>query len=488
MSSFIKNVGIMSISPLITQILTFFIMPVVTRIYSPDDFGLFAIYCALLGPISILSTMGYSTAIVIPKKDAEASTLFSLGIFFTFAVSVLSALLILVISSPLLNWINQAKLDKIIWLIPISIISHGLYMSLRFWNIRKERFKYITGANISRFLTNNTSLLIFGFTGFVSGVYIILADFIASIASPAVLSKNIWKENKELIIKNCSIQKMKEVAKRYSKFPKYIMSNDILDQFLIQIPIYILSFYFSQASIGFYALGMRLLVMPINLIGNSIGEVFFQRISKDNTNSAHFIENIFKYLVLFAIPVFSFLGLLGEDIFSLFFGKDWSEAGVFSQILCLLIFTKFITIPANYIMLIHEKQEYSILLNLCTLTVSSVSLIIGGIFNDIYLSFTLYSVSNSIVYAVYGFGFMKYSGLALNKMFNLLSQAFFKCLPLVLALIFVKTYVNNNLIMLVIVSIFLLCLFYILLALLTPEINFLYKSLYLKLKNKFFNQ
>ena len=483
LNKFVKNVGIMSIAPIFTQLLSFFIMPIVTRLYFPNDFGLFAIYASIIGPLGVFSTMGYSTAILIPKEDSEASNLFSLSLFFTLIIALFSIILI-ILCDDLSIASDMTLLKDYRWLIPFGLLFHGLYMSLRYWNLRKKRFNHISSANFFRFLANNGVMLIAGFSGFASALYMIIGDIFGGIVSLSILNRSVWKENSQLFKNHIRISKMIELAKSYSKYPKYIMLTDFLNQFMSQMPVYILSIYFSQNIIGLYALGLRLLTMPINLIGNAIGEVFFQSASEDNKQIDSLLEYLYKYLVLLAIPIFSFLGILGKEIFHIFFGSNWSEAGIYSQILCLFIFTKFITIPAHFLMLIYEKQEYSILLNIAIFVVSIISLVIGGILDNVYLSFILYSVSNSLVYGVYGFGFMRYSGLALSKMSNMFFKSFLKCSSLILILIFLKIYANINEIQLVVISSFLLGLFYIILAILTPEIKNIWIQTYFKLKTK----
>ena len=109
---------------------------------------------------------------------------------------------------------------------------------------------------------------------------------------------------------------------------------------------------------------------------------FFQNIS-ELKNEKVLLDFVFKNLVIFSIPIL-LIAILGEDIF-FFLGSQWSEAGIYAQILSLFLFVKFITIPSNYLMLKFEKQEYSIILNITSLLVSIASLTIGGVKN-MYLS------------------------------------------------------------------------------------------------------
>ena len=481
---FIKNVGLMSTAPIITQILGFIVTPIISRIYTPNDFGLFAVYASIIGPIGVFSTMGYNSPIIITRSNSESNNLFFLCIVFSIIVAFLSSFIVF-FSDDIINLFkiesDSLILSKYFYIIPIALLFHGFYMSFRYLNLRHKRYKFIALGNIFRFVTNNGILLIAGFFNVASVLFLILGDLFGGILCLSVLCIIIIPLNINDFFKSISLNSLLAVAKRYSKFPIYITTNDFISRFLSQAPVYILSIYFSQAVIGFYALGLRLLTMPINLIGNSIGEVFFQNIS-ELKNEKVLLDFVFKNLVIFGIPIFSLIAILGEDIFSFFLGSQWSEAGIYAQILSLFLFVKFITIPSNYLTLKFEKQEYSIILNITSLLVSIASLTIGGVKNDVFLSFILFSLSNSLVYSIYGFGFMVYAGLSAKNILITLCTTLIKCIPIILIIIFIDIIFINQFLA-VLISTLCVMLYYIYIIINIPELrNFITK---IKFFNKF---
>jgi lipopolysaccharide exporter len=469
MSRFAKNVAIMSIAPLVTQSLSFLLMPIITRLFSPDEFGQAALFGAIVMPFAIFTNMGYSSAIVVPRSDEEGTNLLAINVFFTIIVASFSTTILFIRNSSFLSWIHAEDLLGYLWLVPLSILFHGLYMSFRYWNIRNQKFGYVSAAKIFRFATENGIILLSGFMGLGSGLVLIIAGFSGGIASTTVLSRSMWKKNNQLMVANITIKRMTAVAKKYSKFPKFILFNDIISRLSDQLPIFLFSIYFSQAIIGFYALGLRLLVAPMSLLGGAIGEVFFQEASQNRQDIAEMLIKLFKYLLLVGLPVFLLLGIMGEEIFRILFGKEWSEAGIFAQILSLLILTKFITIPSSFLMLIFEKQEYSILLNVATLFVSTISLIIGGLMGNIYLTLALFSLLNSLVNIIYGFGFMKYAGLNLANILFTFSKMLIVNIPFILILIAIKLLFRDSDLISMILSCLVLVIFYTILVISSPE-------------------
>jgi lipopolysaccharide exporter len=483
MSVFAKNIARMSLAPIATQTLGFLIMPIITRLYTPGDYGLFAVFTSIVGPISIFATMGYSTAIVLPNKEHEASALLTISLFLTITITFITSILVFIISSFSISNTEIREFKGYLWLVPVSIFAHGLYLSFRYWNIRHNRYGNISLAAIFKFLVNNAILLIMGFAGFASGIIIVIGGIAGSYISPVILSKHLWRDNKYLLSDSLKKKNIKKLLIRYSKFATISSPTDLLSQLTVQTPIYLLSIFFSQTIIGFYAIGLRLLTMPMSLLGNSIGEVYFQRISQKNPDSRLVTEKVFKYLVVFGFPIFYYLAIFGEEIFSVFFGSKWSEAGVYSQLISLLIFVKFITIPSNYITLVFNKQEYTLYLNIASVIVSSLSIMVGGFYNNVHLSMALFAFSNSILYVVYGFWIMKYIGLSIKTIVHILVRTVYNYIPLIIIFPIIKLTETSTLLSFIISGIILI-IYIIIVILSSPETRLIIRTItnYLKIK------
>lgn len=439
-AAFAQDVLKMASAPVFTQVMGLLVMPFITRLYSPESFGLLGLYGSITGPIGVFATMSYSTSVMLPRNDKDASNMLGVCLVFTVFVTGLSILLISFGKEIIVGLLKAQKLTPYLWLVPVSIFLGGLYMSLRYWNMRIKRFGHIATGKISRFIFNNGVVLGTGFSGHASASSLICGGIVGEGANTTVLGRRIWKEYGQLFKRSINWRQMLTGMKRYRKFPLYILWTDFLSIFSGQVPIYLLSYYFSQPIIGYYSLGLRLLTMPMNLLGNSIGEVFFQRESQNKGKNTFLLENLFKCLVLFGMLPFLLFGLIGKDLFTFAFGTNWSEAGVYAQILSFFIFIRFITVPASYLILIFEKQEHYLFINISNIAISIFSIAIGGLFENIYLSFLLLSLLNGLLYAGYGFFFINRAGLALSKIFKILWHSFILSLPVLIIVSSAKWY------------------------------------------------
>ena len=74
-SEFSKNVLTLMTGTTIAQTIPVAISPILTRIYTPEDFGIFAIYLAITAILGNIVSGRYELAIMIPKKDEDAINL-----------------------------------------------------------------------------------------------------------------------------------------------------------------------------------------------------------------------------------------------------------------------------------------------------------------------------------------------------------------------------------------------------------------------------
>ena len=112
-------------------------------------------------------------------------------------------------------------------------------------------------------------------------------------------------------------------------------------------PVIILTSFFTLKVIGFYSFAQRILSLPIGLIAVSIGQVFFQEMSEKkllNDRVILFEKTLFKLLKL-AAPLFAFIMIFGDSIFSFIFCEEWIIAGEYAQIISLWLFFVFLISP-----------------------------------------------------------------------------------------------------------------------------------------------
>jgi len=439
-SSFAGDVAKMAVAPLCTQILGIVLMPIVTRLYSPDTFGVFQLFGSIVMPISVFVTMGYASSIVLPQNDEVASNMLCISLALTVLIAVLTIPLIWLGSELVLRWLKAAELGTYRWLVPVSVCVYGLNLSFRFWNVRSKGFGRIAASRISNAVTQKGVFIGAGLAGFAAAGSLIIGGIAGSVTMSCVLGGRIWQESGELFRRSIRWRSIVQGLKRYRKFPMYNLWTDLLSRLSASISIFLFSYYFSKSVIGYYGLGLAILSVPITFIGSSIGEVFYQRGARaryEDTNAA-LVESLFKQMIWMAMLPFLVLAIMGDSIFGFVFGANWSEAGVFAQILSFKIFVTFITNPALNLATILEKQEMGLTLCIATTVTSFISITAGGLLNNIYVALCLLSLLDGLVLFGFSLLMIRCVGLPLSRILGMLFKCFVSCVPVILVIAVAK--------------------------------------------------
>jgi len=381
-SEFSRNVLTLMTGTTIAQAIPIAISPILTRIYTPEDFGVLALFIAISSIFGSIANARYDLAIMLPRKDGDAINILALGFIITFLISLILLVIIILFNEYLTNILNNKEIGIWLYFVPITVFFMGLFNLLNYFNTRKKYYKDIANATIIKSIILAITQLSIGFvksgaSGLIGGQ--VLSQMFANIR----LLKNIVKD-KVLISK---IKKVKIIAlmKRYQDFPKFSMWAILANTLSIHLINILISSFYSITTLGFYSLVQRVLALPSILIGNSIGQVFFQQATKEKQASGKII-NIFNSTIKKIFPIgiifFGTLFMVVESLFAFIFGEEWRIAGEYSQVMVPLFFIRFIILPFMFIPSIFEKIKVDLYFQL-GLLISYILAFISGQFMDL---------------------------------------------------------------------------------------------------------
>lgn len=398
-SQFGRNIITLMTGTTIAQAMPILISPILTRIYSPDEFGIFALYMAFISIGATIATGKYDMAIILPKKNENAKYLVYISIFFTLFFSIIVYIIYLSFSRKINNLLNIESEFNYLYFIPVGIFLFALYNILLQWMNRQKEYKLMTKNRFIQASSIAMFQLIIGFLKRVS-LGLILADIIGRILAILLIFKSVFSQVK---IQKFSIRKVIYLIKRYKKFPKWEMPATVLNITSFQMPYLFIPIVFSSVISGFYFLVFRVLMMPIGLIGNAILEVFKNRAIEDfkKYNSCKEIyEKIFLLLFLIGLTPTIILVLFGQELFSFVFGEPWREAGIYAQILAPLALLRLVSAPLSFVFFIREKLELDLLIQFIFLVLVLTSLGVSYFYQNSILLVSLLSISGCMFYII----------------------------------------------------------------------------------------
>ncbi|RXK11408.1 translocase [Halarcobacter bivalviorum] len=383
----------------IAQAIPIAISPILTRIYAPEDFGVFALYMAIASIFAVIATGRYEMAIMLPHEEDDVKSIVKLIILILITITFFVFLSIFIFNNTITAFLDNPEISTWLYFLPISIFLVGLYQIYNYLLIREKNFKRLSTNKVIVSTTNSSTQLVYGFT-ISNGFGLLIGNIISYIVSIyfIVKSKTV---NKYFNFKDNSINK---VAKEYQNFPKYDVPSVLVNILSNQLPLFALGKYFSLGTVGFYSLMYKVLMMPIGLLSNSILDVFKQRATEDYNkygNCEDIFIKTFKSLFLIGIIPFSILFFFAPEIFSFVFGANWRVAGEFAQIIIPMLYLKFIINPLSYTFYIAKKQKNDLIGQILLLIIVVISIYIGLLYKDEKILIMFFSIGYSIIYLVY---------------------------------------------------------------------------------------
>lgn len=360
---FARNVTILAGGTGLAQILIIGTSPLITRLYTPHDFGTLAIFIAVLATFGSATSLKYQLAIPLPEKDEDAIQLLALSLFINIVYGCTVGLL-LYVSIPLIEQFENFRVIlPFIWIFPISIIALGFYQSFAYWTIRERKFKHIARTKVSQNIALVGTQIGMGLLS-TGPIGLLVGDAIGRSGGSISLAIQAWGKVKTLR-EEITYRRIKVQAVRYRRFPLYSSGSGILNSLGLQLTPLLMAGILGPVVAGLYALTQRVSGAPMKLIGESYSAVYYKEaadalnISKEKLQSL-FLKQSRNLLLIGIIPV-SILILLGSDGFSFIFGENWKESGLYAQLLSPMILLQFVVVPLSQTLNILERQDLQLL-------------------------------------------------------------------------------------------------------------------------------
>jgi O-antigen/teichoic acid export membrane protein len=374
--------------------------PFLTRLFTPEEFGIFALYVAIVGIISVVAAWKYELAILLPKKEQDAKALLFLSVIITFVTSSITFVLLFLFR----NLINThfENFSLIQWFIPIGVLITGLMQVFTSWGTRKEYYKIISATRVTQSATTaagQASLKLIN----ICRLGLIWGHLIGNaIALIQLIISSIKKHS--LNLKELSSKDVRYNIVRYSNFPKYQSFAVLVNSLSQNLPVILLNLFYQPVIAGFYSLTHRALSMPIRLVAGSVRQVYYQKAaelhSKDADINTIFIKTTINLAKLSVLP-YIILTIFAPIVFSFIFGAEWRISGIYAQILMSFFFLMTINPPAVVTIQILELQKYNLVYELLLAIFSFLALFTGyKLYNSHYISIGLYSFVGTIFNAV----------------------------------------------------------------------------------------
>ncbi len=353
-TEYFKNIYNQAILVFIAQLIPIIFSPIIARLYDENAIAEITGLVSFSSILLVFSSLKIENAIVLEKDNDKAKQIILLAFILTFFYSILSFFGISIFKEKIAQ---VFKINKIIDYVPIYILSYSLLNILNYWFVRIKKFKLKAYSKLIESISYLLFLTILfysiGYNDFGLALGKIIGVFIALVM--------LYKYS-DLKFKKTNFQSFKSLLIKYRDFPLYNAPSNFVNVIGLQLIILFIGIYFSKENFGYFGLANMIILIPISFISQSVGSIFFQKIS-ENYISKNYIQlrkTFYQTLTLLAIIAFSVFLIIyfgSEMIFTIVYGDNWIMSGKIAKILSIVFLFQMTISPLGVFLIAINKVK-----------------------------------------------------------------------------------------------------------------------------------
>lgn len=364
------------------QALVFAARPVLTRLFTPDEFGVLTVFVTL---VTVLGTVGsgrYEDALMLPEDDAEASNVLSLALLTTAATAALAALALLWLP----RWealLGGPALRPALVLVPPAVLLMGAGVALETWHTRRDRFRTVAVGRTVQSVAAvgvqlGAGLAAVGAVGLVAGAAFGFAAATAWLAA-------VWiAADGRALGPTIRLGTLPGLARRYARFPLFSAPAALLNVLASRAPVLLLAAFFTTDVVGQFGIAFGTLVLPLGLVAGAIGQVFFVRAAEAHREGRLGLLALAFHRRLLVVTAYPALAVLvaGPSLFAFVFGPEWALAGQYARLLAVWVWGVSVAVPLTRIFDVAERQRADLGFSVVLFIVQTAAFVTAALMAD----------------------------------------------------------------------------------------------------------
>lgn len=418
----VHSVGTLVGGTAFAQALTVLALPALTRLYSPAEFAVLAVYASVLGILSVVACLRLEIAIPLPEDDKDAINLFALSLGFGLAFSALVALLVLVFGKELAAWLRIPTLAPYLWMIPLGVAIASAYASTQYWSTRKKKFFRIAKTRMVQAFGGVGVQVGAGAAG-LGSVGLLFGHMISSGAGFVGLARDAINHDRHLLAE-ISLRSMSRMLSQYSRFPKYSTLEALTNTAGIQLPIILIAAMALGPEAGFVMLATKVMAAPMGLVGGSLAQVYLSHAPGELRAGrlGQFTSRILLGLLKIGVGPLLFLGLVASPVAGVVLGSGWIRVGELIAWMTPWFIFQLLASPVSMVMHVTGRQGQMLSLTVFGLGVRVGAIWLAYVFNREMLAES-YALAGAVFYFVCTVIFYRSAGVSSAGAFRSLHQA-----------------------------------------------------------------
>lgn len=403
----------------VAQVVAYGAKPILTRLFTPEAFGVLGVFTAAVVVLSSVSSGKYEDAIVLPERDREAAHITVLATLLAMAAA-LGLLLLAPWRGAVAAWADVPAYDLWVLLLPAGLLAYRIGIIAEQWLVRTQRYRGIASSRLLLSVTTLGVQLGAGILGFAAGG--LLAGVLSGWLAAAVLLTILVLTDSEQPFSRVTRQHLATVARRYRRFPQFGVPAALLNTASRHLPAFLLLGFFDPAAVGHYVLAVAAISVPIGLLAQSYAQVYVTRATQAPSTEAlaDATRPMLRQLALLGWFPVAALVLAGPQLFVFVFGSDWEAAGQFARFLAPWQLFVLLGSPLTRLFDVFERQREELIYSGLLLGARTAALLTGGILGSVLVSVASFGLASALAYALLARYLLRWAGLGTRTLLRVL--------------------------------------------------------------------
>lgn len=411
--SFVFHVTLLTGGTLVGQGLFVLLSPLLSRLYSPEAFGIVGVFVSTVGVLASVATLRYELAIPLPSDEKEAWALAWGGALTTGGFGIFLLLLAFWVGPRYLVWLNVhlenvEQQQMFLLALPLGVGILGIYQILAYLLIRYKRYRALAGSKVAIGGVTVVSQLGLGLLD--SGGWGLVLGWILGRTVAIGVGVMAERQKGSLRPKDApffpGVNALRRGMRRFVRFPLLSMPAGLMNAMGVELPLLMSASLFGPEVAGWFAFARRVVYGPMSLIGRSVSQVYVgslsEAVGRRDRSALRLFDRLSRRLFLLAVVPFGLLGLLAPWLFRLIFGPAWHISGVLVQYLAPAYLVHFVVVPLSQTLNLLERQDWQIAWDTSRLGLVLCVFLLAKVWGWGYVhTFVVYSLVSTGMYLVF---------------------------------------------------------------------------------------
>lgn len=390
-ASFLRNVGVLTIGNLFSQGINIAGIMLLSHVYSPENFGLYAVVFGLAAIVGAVSSLRLEMTILLPRRENLALS----GLVLSVIASLVINLAFLAVLSGLI--LAGKASEALLYSAPVALMLSIINISAFLQN---RRSRYYRTSMVQIFKSLIFVIVSYLFAGTALDSQGLMIGLLMSVAIPGLALMLMDFREEGLYSNRHSKRLLRYWFAKNIRFLKYTTPAVLVNNLAMQLPVFALSALFGSSAAGYYSMISRILMGPVTLVSGAVNRVYMRVVAEKIASGEPvfpFTFNLFSKFLYVSIVGGAFLTIgLHFELLELFFGQSWSDIDALAMIMVPVFLTAFISKSIAGFAVLGKNREglsYQVLLLLATglaiLAAHNVSNELGHVFVAISVALTI---------------------------------------------------------------------------------------------------